>query len=89
MSEENRKSRAWLGWVTVWLLLLAYPLSMGPVLKYGNLSSGIGRVYEPVGQFCEALRPLRAVKDWYTGLWGVEYDRDPKTNMRRITRWPD
>jgi hypothetical protein len=89
MSEEKRKSRTWIAWTALGLLLLAYPLSMGPVLKYANLRSGIGVVYEPVGQICESLPPLRALKDWYTRLWDVEYDRDPKTKISRITRWPD
>jgi hypothetical protein len=90
MSDEPKhKPRVWIGWAALAWLLLAYPLSMGPVLRSCDLRSHVPRIYEPVALFCELWQPLCDLKDWYNKLWGVGYDRDPATNVRRRIRYPE
>jgi hypothetical protein len=88
MSDEPKKRRSW-AWTTLALLLLlmAYPLSMGPALRYSSDFRSVfwGGFYEPVAQLSETWRPLENLKDWYMGLWGVGYDRNPATGVRRLT----
>ena len=88
MSDEPKKrSRAWTGWVAIAMLLLAYPLSMGPVLTYCDLCFGVLRIYEPIEQCCRWWEPLGDLKDWYTGLWGVIYRSYRRTNNYEIIRF--
>jgi hypothetical protein len=88
MSDEPKKrSRGvWIWWVII-VLLLAYPLSMGPVLRYGS-QFGLPAAYEPLARFCESWQPLCDLKDWYTELWGERFDRpNPMTHRRTRHSW--
>jgi hypothetical protein len=86
MSDEPKKrSRAWLGW-SVLLLLIAYPLSMGPVLKYGKVHSVLA-AYDPLERFCESWQPLWEVKERYNSLWGVHVTRHPITGLHEVRQW--
>jgi hypothetical protein len=68
MSDEPKKqSWAWISWVAV--MLVAYPLSMGPVLRYAKRTDVPLAVYEPRLRLCDACSPLDAVKDRYMRLW--------------------
>jgi hypothetical protein len=90
MSDDSKKqSRAWSGWVAIALLLLAYPLSMGPVLKCCDFGSGVLKIYEPIEQCCRWWEPLGDLKDRYTRLWGVIYRSNPATIDRDMIRFSD
>ncbi|HEV8066241.1 MAG TPA: hypothetical protein VGP76_00800 [Planctomycetaceae bacterium] len=90
MSDEPKKrSRAWIWWAAIALFSLAYPLSMGPVLRHCDPHSGLPMIYEPIMRLCELWQPVCDLKDWYTELWGVRYDRDPATRFRRRILYPD
>ena len=57
--DEKRKSRPWAVWLVVGLVLLvAYPLSMGPVLYLMFDGSGPSPVYESVTTLYAPLLPL-------------------------------
>jgi hypothetical protein len=85
--EAKKRSRVWSGWVAIALLLVAYPLSIGPILRYCDLGSGVLLIYEPIEQCCRWWEPLGDLKDWYTGLWGVLYRSDRATNNYEIIRF--
>jgi hypothetical protein len=68
MSDEAMKrSRAWMGWALA--ILWAYPLSMGPVLRYTKRTDVPMTVYEPVLRLCDAWPTLDAVKESYLRFW--------------------
>jgi hypothetical protein len=86
MSDEPKKwlLGRWI-WPVIILLLLAYPLSMGPVLRYSDPHDDVWDLYYPVVLICESCRPLESAKDWYNDLWGVGYWHDKSgTRLVRI-----
>jgi hypothetical protein len=87
MSDEAKKrSRAWIWWAVL-VVLLAYPLSMGPALRYSDPRGAVWSAYEPLIRLCEVWAPLEALKEWYTRrCWDVGYGRNPKTGI--LTRCP-
>jgi hypothetical protein len=93
MSDEpkrpKKRVRAWIGWALIALFVLVYPLSRGPVLRYCDARSDLPTIYEPVMRLCELWQPICDLKDWYNGLWGARYDRDPATHFRRRILYPD
>ena len=76
--EEKRKRNPWLTWLVVGLMLLvAYPLSSGPVAwleVHGNLSPNtrqfLWEFYAPVGFACNNGPPqVRQFLTWWTHLF--------------------
>ncbi|HET6326591.1 MAG TPA: hypothetical protein VFG04_18085 [Planctomycetaceae bacterium] len=69
MSDEPpKRTRAWIGWM-VGLLLLLYPMSMGPVIRFAKRTDVPMAVYEPFFRLCDACGPLDVMKDRYLLLW--------------------
>jgi hypothetical protein len=73
---KQRRSRAWIGWATIALLVL-YPLSVGPawwvcfrLCESPSAALAFGRVYAP---FVRAVNSgdstLGRIVVWYIGLW--------------------
>jgi hypothetical protein len=88
MSDEPKKrSRGLWIWCAIAVILLAYPLSMGPVIRYFH-SRVIWDAYDPLVRICDACGPLEYLKRSYNDLWGVAYSRDPKTGKRHV-RWSE
>jgi|HubBroStandDraft_6_1064221.scaffolds.fasta_scaffold182539_4 hypothetical protein len=86
MSDEpNKRSRDWL-WEIVGVLLLAYPLSMGPALKYGKFY-WVPSVYQPLDRFYESWQPVWDLKERYNRLWGVHITRHPITGLHEVRQW--
>jgi len=86
MSDEPKKQRwAWIGWALLALLML-YPLSMGPAIRYfgGPDSRILWNAYYPVVRLCDRSAPLKYLKDRYNDLWGVAYETDSKKGTRTI-----
>ncbi len=78
MSDEPKKrSRAGIGWTLVVILLLAYPLSMPPVLRWafnrGDLPRPVYNFYKPA-MWVASLPVLKNVMSWYSSLWGMGWD---------------
>jgi hypothetical protein len=88
MGDEPKRPRMSIGWVAL-LLVLAYPLSMGPVARYADLDSSVLRVYDPLERCCQLWQPLENLKDWYTEFWGARYRCDPDGNYRDRVRFSD
>jgi hypothetical protein len=68
MSDEPKKrSRAWIiHWAAV-ALLVAYPLSMGPAIRYGGIDAV--KFYRPLEWMTpEQVDPLL---NWYLEFWGI------------------
>jgi hypothetical protein len=58
------------------VLLLGYPLSIGPVAKLcspGPAPQMIRAFYAPVGWAHDKSPAARAFLDWYEKLWGVHF----------------
>jgi hypothetical protein len=60
-------------------LLVAYPLSIGPVgwinsrLQWPGLNDAYGVIYIPlIIVYFNCPQPLQDSMDWYAGLWGLE-----------------
>jgi hypothetical protein len=68
MSDEPNRAWVRIGW-TVFLLLVLYPLSMGPVIRYAKRTDLPLAVYEPLFRLCDAWGPLDVMKDRYLRLW--------------------
>jgi hypothetical protein len=71
MSDEPKKgTRAGLLWALIAVLLLVYPLSLGPALWLGRVSNtgiaGENSAYAPIWWLYAQSRPARAAIDWYT-----------------------
>jgi hypothetical protein len=82
MSDEPKKrSRAWIGWTVV--LLMLYPLALGPInLAYRSTNDPRARtfihdavrvVYWPVDRLTDRSRTAYDVVGWYVDLW--RFDR--------------
>jgi hypothetical protein len=73
MSDEPKKrSRASIGWFA--LLLLAYPLSMPPVISMAidhNRFDSVADFYAPVFWVMGKSQVLRGAVDWYASFWGI------------------
>ena len=74
MSDEpKRRPRAWIGWVTITLLVL-YPLSMGPV---GRIAHNFGfdviaidkAIYGPILWLRDSSESFSRALIWYLGFW--------------------
>jgi|HubBroStandDraft_4_1064222.scaffolds.fasta_scaffold207995_3 hypothetical protein len=77
MSDEPKKrSRAWMGWAAIGFLLLAYPFSVGPALRFaffsGNRRANLDAVYKayaPIWWLRQHSDTARAVIDRYKSFW--------------------
>jgi hypothetical protein len=57
-------------------VLLAYPLSIGPVGKYYKgrpVPQFVTSLYKPVGALCGRSEAAGQILVWYLDLWGVHY----------------
>ena len=79
--EEKRKPRLFLVFVTAaFILLVVYPLSLGPLLWLHNkgvitpaVAECIGAFYLPLAFACETVpMPIGIAIEWYLALWGVK-----------------
>lgn len=79
--EEKRKPRLWLVFLTVlFILVVVYPLSLGPLLwlhKKGvitpTMGEYIGPFYLPLSYVCESVpMPIGNAVDWYLDKLGVK-----------------
>jgi hypothetical protein len=76
-SDETKPRRRW-QWhlaVSLFLLFVVYPLSVGPLVwlvKRGYLSeqSVIFYAYVPLGWLEDQWPPIERAFDWYANLWG-------------------
>jgi hypothetical protein len=87
MRKDRPKPRASVSFIIL-SLLLAYPLSMGPALKYGEFYC-VPSVYDPLEQVCESWQPLWDLKEQYNRLWGVHITRHPITGLHEVRQWID
>ena len=73
--EEKQKPRRWSMWLVVGLaLLVAYPLSIGPMYFLANngyLPQWVGklRIYRPLHFLGEQIQPIAEWTYWYCSLW--------------------
>jgi hypothetical protein len=64
--------------IVLWLvmaLFLAYPLSLGPVVKFYRSRQVPGTVfilYAPLEYVDRHCRPVHRAIDWYLHLWGAD-----------------
>ena len=80
MSDEPKKrSRAWICWAVFWLLLLGYPLSLGPAIRYACHSADpvagaetVNTVYAPIRWITERSEWVLDACRWYGELWAPE-----------------
>jgi hypothetical protein len=76
MSDEPKKrTRAWILWALIVVVLLAYPLSMGPANHYALNSKGLAginrmeTVYAPIWWLRRHSEWAKAAIDWYLRLF--------------------
>jgi hypothetical protein len=78
MSDEPRKrSRAWFLGALIALVVLAYPVALGPVGSrvllstpdYQEAPGRLGGIYAPVGWLCKHSDRARNVVLWYMAWW--------------------
>ena len=73
MSEERQKSRAWIWWAI--LLLVMYPLSIGPAARIVDRADSdrgeeiITVIYYPIKLACERYSLVSDTLDRYVALW--------------------
>ncbi len=71
--EHKPKSRLWILWVAVSVLLVGYPLSMGPaawLVTHGYLDYESGRMpFEPLFQLYDVSKGASIWISWYTDFW--------------------
>ena len=58
-------------WFLFWpaLLLLVYPLSLGPVIRFFGDSPLLQTLYTPLGFVYKKVPPFQVALDAYIGLW--------------------
>jgi hypothetical protein len=85
-SEEpsSRGSGGFFVWVFLLVLLILYPLSVGPVVRLAfripKLETAVQIVYAPIGFICEHCIPVDKFFDWYLfDLWRVRRRGIPAT----------
>ena len=67
---------AWFIWAAL-ALLLAYPLSLGPVAKvydrtpYASVPSLVKALYAPLKIAYDRNKGVKTALDWYIGLWNA------------------
>ncbi|HET6328531.1 MAG TPA: hypothetical protein VFG04_27860 [Planctomycetaceae bacterium] len=72
MSDEPRKwSRKGTLWAAIAVLVLAYPLSAGPILWY--MDARFYSLYEPLFWMAEHSRIFGTAFFWYMSLWGHHF----------------
>jgi hypothetical protein len=72
----KKKSRVW-GWWLAGILLVVYPLSIGPAFWVCQVAGPEDRVtkaiyfvvYAPMLMVCSRVRPLKNLATWYVSLW--------------------
>ena len=72
-SMHDKGGSLWILWSVIGLLL-AYPLSIGPVAlayKDKHVPNFVYAVYEPLDYVCSHSSPVKRVMVWYLHLWGV------------------
>jgi len=75
-SVTGQDNWSWFIWVAL-AVLLAYPLSLGPVAKLydkrptASVPPAARTFYAPLGQAYDRSKEVKAVFDWYVGLWGA------------------
>jgi hypothetical protein len=80
MSDEpTKRSRAWIGSVTLCLLSLGYPLSVGPATRYALRSADplasaetVNKIYAPIMWITERSEWAEKACRWYSALWAPE-----------------
>jgi|HubBroStandDraft_6_1064221.scaffolds.fasta_scaffold09875_7 hypothetical protein len=74
MSDEPKnRPRGWIGRALFAMLLLAYPLSIGPAYRYWGFGAVDVRIlngaYAPVWWVWRVSEPAKKTINWYVGLW--------------------
>lgn len=60
-----------LAWAVV-ILLVIYPLSIGPMAKLiPNPPPSLRATYAPIAFLVDHFKPVRSFYDWYAKVWGV------------------
>ncbi|HEV3300524.1 MAG TPA: hypothetical protein VG055_12830 [Planctomycetaceae bacterium] len=75
--EPKKRSRAWVWWATLVVLLLAYPLSMPPAMNWTISHGHVGavyRFYSPVLWVTGRVGVVRRFINWYGAIWDMEFD---------------
>jgi hypothetical protein len=69
---NERAGFSWLIWAAL-AVLLAYPLSIGPVARfYGkNAPLAVRMFYAPLGLARDRSQTVKQALDWYADLWGA------------------
>ena len=62
----------WVAW-TLFLLFVAYPLSVAPAVKFLGPSPHptVRVIYAPLRFLYNQSQPVRSFYDWYAKVWGV------------------
>jgi hypothetical protein len=78
MSDEPKKRRwlVWIGWTAFLFVLIPYPLSVGPALRYAMFSENqldnldvVSTAYAPIWWLRKHSETARAVIDRYNSFW--------------------
>ena len=73
-SPAPRKSGLHLAVWVAFLLLIIYPLSVGPVAKVcPSPPPALRQFYAPLGFICDRFPAAKNFYDWYGKLWGVKF----------------
>jgi hypothetical protein len=83
MSDEPKKRLwRWSWWAVFWLLLLGYPLSLGPATRYACHSADplataetVNTVYAPIVWITEQSEWAQNAVRWYAEAWAPELKR--------------
>ena len=72
--DSGKSSLTWTLWCGTALLLMAYPLSIGPVAKfYTGSGSGLDTFYAPVIHLYQTSPPVHRFFDWYMDkVWRID-----------------
>jgi hypothetical protein len=77
MSDEpKQRSRGWIGWTALTILLLAYPLSMPPALNWTISHGHVRQVYNfyRPAIWVASLPGFKGLMSWYSSIWGMGFD---------------
>ena len=72
-TQDERSGMPLVGWVLV-LLVLLYPLSVGPVviLSGGQLTPPLEVFYSPLEFLYDHVPVVHEFYEWYFGVWGIK-----------------
>jgi len=69
----GRSSGLGLYWLVIGFLVIAYPLSVGPVARYTPPSTAVNALYRPLKLLYDHSATAQALFDWYVeDVWGVQ-----------------